>query len=268
LALVGLLAGVATGGCRGRGTTIVPVSQEAERIEIGPPIAPAADVDSLIAPYRREMERQMGEALAICPAEIRTGRPEGLLGALVADIVLARAQAEFSRAPVDACLLNNGGLRARWYPGEITLGLVYETMPFDNEIVLLRLSGAQVRTLADEIAQRGGEPVAGLSFTIRSGRAADVHIAKAPLASRDYWIATNSYLASGGGGMPTLWEPRETHATGVLIRTAMADALRAWGAGVSRAATVGVLSPPPQAPATDRLGTIPMPQMGRIQEEP
>jgi hypothetical protein len=65
--------------------------------------------------------------------------------------------------------------------------------------------------------------------------------------ARDYWVATSDYLADGGGGMATLWAPRETRRTGVLIRDAIADALRRIGR------TGG-----------EELGEIPMPEMGRI----
>ena len=83
-----------------------------------PAVDLATQVDSLIAPHRREMVRQMEVPLANCPVEMRTGRPEGLLGALMADIVLARARAE---APFEiaACVLNNWGFRIPWSPGPI-----------------------------------------------------------------------------------------------------------------------------------------------------
>lgn len=224
-----LLAGCATGGERAA----------PEALDL------ATRVDSLIAPHRRELVRQMEVPLANCPVEMRTGRPEGLLGALMADIVLARARAE---APfeVAACVLNNGGFRTSWSPGPITLGLVYEVMPFDNTIVFLRLSAGQMAELADQIAAHGGAPVAGLSLTIRGDRAADLLIAGTPLAERDYWIVTNNYLALGGGGLPVLWESREMRDTGILIRTAIADAVRTFG---------------------ETTGELPIPSLGRIRNQ-
>jgi hypothetical protein len=67
--------------------------------------------------------------------------------------------------------------------------------------------------------------------------------------------------------MPTLWEPQEAHVTGVLIRSAIADALRAWGAGMSWTETVGALRPPQEAATEAGLGMIPIPEMGRIRED-
>jgi len=191
--------------------------------------------------------------LAYCPANMRTGRPEGALGNLIADFVLARAKLG-SRVPADACVINNGGLRVPWSEGPITLGLVFEVMPFDNDLVVLRLTSEQVRRLADEIAARGGEPVAGMGFVIQGERAMGLEVAGAPVvADRDYWIATSDYLADGGGGMPTLWDAQERVSLGILIRDIIADAVRASGERGGDA-------------AADRPGTLPMPEMGRIRE--
>ncbi len=235
----------------------------AERRDPAPPVQVAAsagsaqritealasdpEVEALIAPYRQQMEETMSEVLALCPVEMRTAHPEGNLGALVADIVLDRARRD-ADVPVAACVVNNGGLRTRWSPGEITLGLVYELMPFDNEISLLRLSARQVETLADQLADRRGEPVAGLSFVIQDGRASGLEIGGEPVSGGDYWIATNDYLAGGGGGMPVLWEPQEVRRTGILVRDAIADAVRAWG----------------ERKSGEGPGSIPEPSMGRI----
>ncbi len=230
-----------------------PLAQQAAETSL------AERVDALIAPYRARMEAQMGEVLAHSPLEMRTGRPEGLLGALAADIILDAARAA-SGLPVSVCVLNNGGLRAPLPAGPVTLGQVYEIMPFDNEIVVLELSAEQVRILADQIAARGGEPVAGLTFQLSGERAESVRVEGRPLAEKAYWVATNSYLAQGGGGMPVLWEPQGRPVlTGVLIRDALIEAFRRAGAsGPTPAAAVRAVEA--AAPA----GRLHVPDMGRI----
>jgi 2',3'-cyclic-nucleotide 2'-phosphodiesterase (5'-nucleotidase family) len=218
--------------------------------------------DSLIAPYRATVAERMNEPLAISPVPMERGNPEGTLGALVADIVLARARIE-TGLPVDVCVLNNGGLRIPWPAGVITLGLVYEVMPFDNLITVVRISAAEMDTLANEIASHDGEPVSGLSLRIvkappKPGEtrprqaASDVKVGGVPLAGREYWVATHDYLASGGGGLSALWEPLEKRVTSVFVRDAIADGLREYGA---------------RRRANGELGELPVPQMGRIVEE-
>jgi len=237
-------------GCQSSRTRYHPAESTAGQTQIDDRLTPKAEIEELVIPYRGEMEAEMGEVLAWCPDNMRTGRPEGNLGALIADIVLTRAQRD-AQVPVDACILNNGGLRVPWSEGPITLGLVYEVMPFDNDIVLLRLTGAQTRAVANELAARRGEPVAGIEFEISGEQAVDLEIAGDPFEDRDYWIATNSYLAGGGGGMPTLWESQEQIALGLLIRDAIADAVRDYGARGG-------------SPDGSRPGSLPRPTMGRI----
>jgi len=245
LVMLGVLA---LPGCASRqAVPDVHVQGAGTRLPVDDRLAGDPAVEGLIAPYRAEVEAKMGEPLAFSPVPMETDEPEGLLGALAADIVLARAREETGLA-VDACVLNNGGLRRSLPPGTITLGLIYEVMPFDNAIVVLRLSAEQVRSLADQIASQAGEPVSGIAFAISEKRATDLRVGGAPLESRDYWVATSDYLAGGGGGMPALWEAQESRAAGVMIRDALVDAMRSFGA---RGDAAG-------------LGSVPVPDLGRI----
>jgi len=248
LAAVLVLAGCAGSQQASETTREITLEAAASQTRITDVLAEDPQVEALVAPYRETMQATMGEPLAVCPRPMKTDHPEGLLGALIADFVLERARAE-SRERVDACVINNGGLRIPWPKGVITLRLVYEVMPFDNEIVLLRLDADQMRALAAEIGARRGEPISGFGFAISGSEVVDVQVGGEPVAARDYWVATSDYLAGGGGGMSTLWEPREIRRTRVLVRDAIADALRGHG-------QVG----------GGELGEIPLPAMGRIRE--
>lgn len=202
---------------------VVTADASLTRIDSSIPDDPA--IDSLIQPYRETFKASMSEVLAVAPQTLRTGRPEGPLGALVADIMLARARVA-TGLPVQIAVTNNGGLRVPLEAGEITLEDVFELMPFDNEIVVLRLTAAQIDSLANEIAAGGGEPVAGMTFTISGQGAANLLVDGEPLVPGDYWVTTSDYLAGGGGGMPVLWKPQEIRRTGILLRDAIADSLR------------------------------------------
>ncbi len=245
-----LAVSVLTAGCGGSRQALVPVEAVSERITVNASVPSDPDVEELIEPYRLIFHAKMGEELAFCPADFRTGRPEGNMGALIADILLESARSAGGR-DVDAAITNNGGLRISWAPGVITLGRVYELMPFENELVLLRFSATQMRSLAADVAGRGGEPISGMELVVAGDRLLEVRVGGELLGERDYWVATTDYLADGGGGMPTLWEPLEMRRVGVLLRDAIIDAVRAYGAAGDGAGG---------------LGSIPMPSMGRIRE--
>ena len=94
-------------------------------------------------------------------------------------------------------IVNNGGLRTSLPKGKITVGDVFELMPFENELVLLSLTGSQVSELADYIASRGGEGVSGISFGMLSGRAEGIKIQNRPLEpDSTYWMVTSDYIAA------------------------------------------------------------------------
>jgi 2',3'-cyclic-nucleotide 2'-phosphodiesterase (5'-nucleotidase family) len=151
----------------------------------------------------------MGMVIAEAPYDIVKAKPEGALGNLTADMV-RNAMVSLRGHVVHMAVINNGGLRVPLYKGPITVGRVYELMPFDNTLVLLKLSGAQVLSLADELAKFGGEPVSGIRFRIEDGKAADVLLGVNSVdPEAEYWVATHNYLADGGGDFPTLWKPLE-----------------------------------------------------------
>jgi 2',3'-cyclic-nucleotide 2'-phosphodiesterase (5'-nucleotidase family) len=183
-------------------------------------------IASIIDPYRLDIEDQLNTVLTRSTGIIERGIPEGALGNLTADILRNRATREMDKT-VHIAILNNGGLRVPLPEGPVNVGHIFELMPFENHITILKLSGEQVISLADEIAAVGGEPVSGIRFRIRNGRAEDVLVGNRTVVKHDiYWIATNNWLADGGGDMPTLWSPQERLDIQVLIRDAFIEYLK------------------------------------------
>ena len=204
-----------------------PVSEREEHVyyDIDDQVEEDEEMLSHIQPHVREMRRKMDRVLTHSEGSFERGRPEGSLGNLSADIVRYRATAEL-REKVDVSVMNNGGLRAPLPEGEITVGMIYELMPFENYIAALRFTGDQLKEIADELAAVNGEAVSGLRFRIVDGKASDVLVDSMAVDSgRSYWVATNNWMADGGGASPTLWEPLERIDLDVLIRDAIIEYL-------------------------------------------
>jgi len=181
---------------------------------------------ALVAVYAADLQSRMNTVIARSETPITRGRPEGTLNNLSADILRSAAVRELGQ-PVHIGIANFGGLRAPLPGGEITIGNIYELMPFENTISVLLLSGEQVRMLADQIAARRGEPVSGIRFRIEDGRAVDILVGAEPLRrNQEYWVATNSYVADGGDGMDVFMQARERIDLPVLIRDAMIEYIR------------------------------------------
>jgi 2',3'-cyclic-nucleotide 2'-phosphodiesterase (5'-nucleotidase family) len=152
----------------------------------------------LIAPYRSPLETSMKELVGRSDAPALKGLPESTLGNLIADLFKEGAQDTYERT-VDAVFLNTGGLRVEWPAGNITRAMVFELMPFENMAEVVVMKGSSLRLLLDQIAARGGAPVAGLKFDIAGNRATNIYIGGEVLHDEQtYSLASTDYLLNNG----------------------------------------------------------------------
>lgn len=168
-----------------------------------------AEMVNFLAPFQDRLSQQMDKRLAFSAQTMSVGRPESLLSNLVCDVLLHEAN---SFLKTDFAVYNVGGLRKSLPQGNVTLRTIYEILPFDNQLVILKLSGGDVEDLCQSIAKVGGEGVAGITFCIEDGTAKDIRIQGRSLdKNRMYNIATNDYLSFGNDKMEPL--SRHIHIT-------------------------------------------------------
>lgn len=180
----------------------------------------------MINPYKQQIDKEMNEVLISSPKAATKGQPEGELGNLVSDIVLAKAN-ERSKQKVDMCMLNNGGLRSSLPAGDITLGKVFELMPFENELVVVTLEGKKVQEMLNYAASNGGMPLAGLTAEIKDTTAINIKIGGENFdSSKIYRVATSDYLAGGGDKMKFFKNPISLEVTKLKIRDAIIEYMR------------------------------------------
>ena len=200
--------------------------------QVGDSIEPAPDIEAMIAPYREQLDEQLSAVLGHAEGPFSKADPEGTLDNLVAEALLHAARSH-SGDTVHASLVNEGGLRVPLAAGPILMRHAYELLPFENFVVVLSLSGAQMERLADEIAITTGEPVAGWTMELDGDDAVGVRVGGEPVDPEGtYRLATVDYLVNGGGEWSVLWEveagARED--LDILIRTAFVEYLGEMGA--------------------------------------
>ncbi|NBC28343.1 MAG: hypothetical protein GVY08_15890 [Bacteroidetes bacterium] len=180
-----------------------PISlQEAARMEDD-------SVASLLDGYRERYEEEMGVEVAEVEYPLTFGAPESRMGNLVADAIRARAARE-TRSFVHLSLIGEGSFKLNFNEGPLTLGEVLEFMPYENHLVLLKIDGEMVIELSQQIAERGGVPVSGLRLRIEDNKARQVLVnSQIPEKDKEYWLATSSWIANGGGKFTALDEPLE-----------------------------------------------------------
>ena len=199
--------------------------------QVGDSIEPAPGVEAMIAPYREQLEEQLAVVLGHAEGDFSKDDPEGTLDNLVAEALLHAARGH-SGDTVHASLVNEGGLRIPLAAGPILMRHAYELLPFENFVIVLSLSGAQLEELADQIARTTGEPVAGWTMELDGDDAVNVRVNGEPVdLDRIYRLATVDYLVNGGGAWGVLWEvePGAREELDILIRTAFVEYLRERG---------------------------------------
>jgi len=189
-----------------------------------------AHFDSIISPYRDSLEQTMETVVVRNAVPLTRGIPECTLGNLVADLLLERALLEVNDPQkVDLCLINVGGLRVDLPDGDISIGKVFELMPFENEIDVVKLSPKQMQQMLAYLKEKGGQPMAGMRLAFK-GNDLKCTIDGEPLdTSRSYYVATSDYLADGGDKMDFFSGSEERIRTGVKIRDAIIDHFRTIG---------------------------------------
>lgn len=154
-----------------------------------------------ILPYKTKHDNLMTKVIAHSDEALVKSDLESNLGNFFCDAVLTETEKILKEdsIKVDVAVFNKGGLRNSLPKGAITVGNIFELMPFDNELVLLQLSGKQFADMLSKIIEKGGIPIGGFRMTIKGTKYENVTINGKPFdESKNYWIVTSDYLANGG----------------------------------------------------------------------
>jgi len=130
------------------------------------------------------------------------GQPESALGNLMVDALLEMHDADIYFHNV------SGGIRANLPAGKLTFGSVYQMFPFDNRVVLLDITGADLRRIVEKQVHNVGRR-AGFSGMRVFVECDDNHMSIAMLLAdgreikddENIRFLTNDFLALGGSGM-------------------------------------------------------------------
>lgn len=161
---------------------------------------------ALIEPFKTQLEGTMNSVIGQAAISMDRNRPEDLLGNLVAD-VLRQAATRVLPQPAEVGLMNMGGIRNVLSEGDITVGNVFEILPFENALCVVKIKGAQLKRLFEQVAGRGGEAISGARIEISKGELLKAEVGGQPIDDeRVYTLATIDYLAEGNDGMTALRE--------------------------------------------------------------
>jgi 5'-nucleotidase len=151
----------------------------------------------------------------------RSAKTDASAGRLIADAQWAATRAP-ERGGAQFALMNPGGVRTDLRceggppPCGVTYGQVFSMQPFGNNLVVMTLSGAELKQMLED-QQRPGRanplfliPSSSLTYrwdakAAHGARVLDLRVAGQPVdPGREYRFTVNSFLSEGGDGVTML----------------------------------------------------------------
>lgn len=200
-------------------------------IEVEPPTfeypAPDSETEELLNRYRGEYYRHTNRLVATAHDTLKFEKPDSGLNNLVSDAIRYRA-AEESERFVHIGVIGESPFRVYFEPGQITIGDMFEFLPEDDHLVILKLTGEQVVKLVQQVANLGGGPISGARFLLDPDNQAKAILVNAEVVNlqKEYLVATSSWFANGGGPFTALWNPIERSDYNVSMKELLIDHFR------------------------------------------
>lgn len=207
--------------CKTNNTVVKTNTQNISVPENANPID--SQVVQLYLPYKKILEKDMERVISRSEVNLVKQKPESGLTNLLADLLLNEGQNFVKENNLkinpEVSFFNYGGIRTSLPKGEITVGKIFELMPFENEMVFIQLTGAQLQQFFDIVAKFGGESVGGVRFVISNEKAKNVTVNGQKLNfEKKYWLVTNDYSANGGDDLAVFTQRLELVESGKKIR--------------------------------------------------
>jgi 5'-nucleotidase/UDP-sugar diphosphatase len=180
-------------------------------------------VDTYANQLGAELNTVIGESQDVMSAEGKYNGPFAL-GSLIADMIRAHGQ-------TDVGILNTGGVRTDLGKGPITVGKIFEILPFDNALITLELQGKVlaeiVKINASRLRKSKNLQFSNLVYTLnKEGKVTAIQVGGKPLdPERWYTITTIDYVFAGNEDLP-FQGARNVKTTGVLVRDMMIEHIR------------------------------------------
>lgn len=138
-------------------------------------------------------------------------------------------------AKADIAFENGGGLRAGIPAGPITLGNLYQVVPFDNTLVTVELTGKQVIEVLEHgiyNKQIGMVQFSGIQVEYDIALTDNKKIAKVTLSdgsnlnlTKKYKVVTNDFMAQGGDGFTMFGQGQHLLDTQIPLRDCLVETI-------------------------------------------
>ena len=175
---------------------------------------------SVVKPYSDSVNKLMNVVIGYNAVKLEKKSEGNTLGFFLTDAYLEMAKQKVD-PKVDAAFMNSGGIRLPEIPaGAITQGKIFELMPFDNLMVLLKVKGSLLKQYLDTLAANEGVIESGITMQIVNKTPQQVLVGGKPLdLNGDYTIVHSDYVAMNSNLLKNI----HRSANGYLLRDALLD---------------------------------------------
>ncbi|MBI5211610.1 MAG: bifunctional metallophosphatase/5'-nucleotidase [Elusimicrobia bacterium] len=139
-------------------------------------------------------------------------------------------------ARTDMAFQNPGGIRSSIAAGPVTLRTLFNVMPFDNVVVNLTMTGAQVQEVLEQGAkEKSMLQMSGASVVYDPAKPKGERIVSANVSGKElkrdavYVVSTVDFLVDGGDGYDIFKSVEKKEFTGKLVRDIMMECAKKQG---------------------------------------
>ncbi len=180
-------------------------------------------ISAYIVPLRDSVEAIMNEVIGTSPKKMFPEKPESPLSSFVADLLQETARQEIKNLKKEQLpiitVINIRGLRAPLPNGRIQVKHIYALMPFENQMVILKMKGEDIKKLYQHMGESNGDGLSGGSFTFANKTVKNPQINGQPVKGDSlYYVVTSDYLATGGDHYTIFAKAIEQHESSHKIR--------------------------------------------------
>lgn len=208
-----------------------PIEISGKRIPIEETVAPDTAIQNFIKPYSVHIDKTLDSALAYNPTNL--SKTDGVLntaiGNLLADLVMEQANPVFKSRTgnnIDLVLMNHGGIRSAIGIGPVTARTAYQIMPFENEIVVIEITGTKLEEMITYLEKaKTAHPLSGMQILVdQNFKVLEATVnGKRIDRNKTYFVATSDYLQQGGDTMNFFKAPVNIFPVDYKIRNSIID---------------------------------------------
>ena len=184
---------------------------------------PDQEIADMIENFRITAEAGMDEVIGEANEQIPRGNAEHPMGRLIADAMLWSTDS-------DVALMNRGGIRAALPRGLITPRVVYQAIPFEEDLFVFELTGAELKEILETGMQgrRRDMEIGGLTAYRNQAMPDGEKIEEMLIGGEPfdpdmiYRFVTTGYLAIGNIGYDIMLE-HESVPVGVTLMNAVTE---------------------------------------------